>query len=155
MLMAENSWGREDYSSVDEGVEGGDDLSIDMEMSIHILDEKREEPIGFQNRRIQFSDRNVESGQNPKKFYGAEKSEGRSPKKFYENENQRDEVPRSSMELKNRREVLWNWKIRGTNFPEVLRLEGRSPHEFYRIENHRDEVPRSSTELKIIGTKSP
>ncbi|KAK1584414.1 hypothetical protein Q3G72_032865 [Acer saccharum] len=64
MLMAENSWGREDYSSVNagnEGVEGGDDLSIDMEMSIHILDEKREEPIGFQNRRIQFSDRNVES----------------------------------------------------------------------------------------------
>ncbi|KAK2644149.1 hypothetical protein Ddye_019344 [Dipteronia dyeriana] len=49
MLMAENSWGREDFSSVnefvagDEGVEGGDDLSIDMETLFHILDEKKEE----------------------------------------------------------------------------------------------------------------
>ncbi|KAH7568967.1 hypothetical protein ACOSQ2_012429 [Xanthoceras sorbifolium] len=54
MLMAENSWGRDDYSSVnecgagDDGVEGGDDLSIDMETLFHILDEKRE-PIDLQS----------------------------------------------------------------------------------------------------------
>ncbi|KAK1557308.1 hypothetical protein Q3G72_022192 [Acer saccharum] len=54
MLMAENSWGREDFSSVnepvagDEAVDGGDDLSIDMETLFHILDEKREEPNDLQ-----------------------------------------------------------------------------------------------------------
>ena len=54
MLMAENSWGREDFSSLnesvagDEAVDGADDLSIDMETLFHILDEKREEPNDLQ-----------------------------------------------------------------------------------------------------------
>lgn len=47
--MAENSWGRDDFSSVydgDDGFDGGDDLCIDMDTLFTILDEKREQPPG-------------------------------------------------------------------------------------------------------------
>lgn len=68
--MAENSWGQDDFSSVNDGDDavdrGDDDLSIDMETLFTILDEKREQPpidlqVGFLKiRRIQFS--NTELG---------------------------------------------------------------------------------------------